>query len=315
MTLVSAAATATVYANNPNNLSVTNDLTTGNILFSSEKHNIPPQVLGTLVAEEDPRSTDEKPRIRIKRMNDDGTLDRYLIRKKPAFRIFCFQDGDQAPTRISMADNRADMVAEVLAYLNNLFTEVPATTSTILDFGPDDTVDAARDATNTTVLFDNGKEHAVNAILAIENEVGLIDVVDHATAQIHFRNVRHDKVTIVGNPAGNTVNAVINALNALFTVNPLGAGYQPAVVLPTLAGTAIEYLRAEETVPSTTDPDTGLPTFRSQQATTPTVHASGLTTPTASTTSTRLVSTTTSRSPARASSCWVCTKLVLTKLN
>ena len=88
----------TVYTNN-NNLSITNDLTTGNILFSGEKHNIPPQVLGTLVAEEDPRSSDAKPRIRIKRMNEDGTLDRYLIRKKPAFRFFCFQSGDQAPTR------------------------------------------------------------------------------------------------------------------------------------------------------------------------------------------------------------------------
>ena len=158
-----------------------------------------------------------------------------------------------------MADNRADMITEVLAYLNNLFTEVPATTSTILDFGPDDTIDAARDATNTTVLFDNGKEHAVNAILAIENEMGLIDVVDHATQQIRFRNVRHDKVTITGTSAGNNLGSVINALNALFTVNPLGSGYQPAVVLPTLAGTDIEYLQAEETTPATTDPETTYP--------------------------------------------------------
>ena len=85
------------------------------------------------------------------------------------------------------------------------------------------------------------------------------DVVDHATAQIHFRNIRHDKVTINGSDAGSSVYNVINALNALFTVNPLGAGYQPTVILPTLAGTPIDYLQAEETVPSTTDPDTGNP--------------------------------------------------------
>lgn len=256
-TLHPNAGTAINYADSPFNLSITNDLSTGNILFSGEKHNIPPQVLGTLVAEEDPRSDDVKPRIRIKRMNDDGTLDRYLLRRKPAFRIFCFQEGDQAPSRVSMADNRADMIAEVLAYLNNLFTEVPATTSTILEFGPDDTLDAARDATNTTVLFDNGKEHAVNAILAVQNEVGLIDVVDHATQQIHFRNVRHDKVTIVGSAAGNNVISVINALNALFTVNPLGAGYVPTEILPTLEGVEITYNQAEETIPSTDDPLTG----------------------------------------------------------
>ena len=256
-TLHPNAGTAINYADSPFNLSITNDLSTGNILFSGEKHNIPPQVLGTLVAEEDPRSDDVKPRIRIKRMNDDGTLDRYLLRRKPAFRIFCFQEGDQAPSRVSMADNRADMIAEVLAYLNNLFTEIPATTSTVLEFGPDDTLDAARDATNTTVLFDNGKEHAVNAILAVQNEVGLIDVLDHATQQIHFRNVRHDKVTIVGSAAGNNVISVVNALNALFTVNPLGAGYVPTEILPTLEGVEITYNQAEETIPSTDDPVTG----------------------------------------------------------
>ena len=123
----------------------------------------------------------------------------------------------------------------------------------------DDTIDAARDATNTTVLFDNGKEHAVNAIIAVENSVGLIDVVDHATAQIHFKDIRFDKVTIVGSPAGNNNPAVINALNALFTVNPLGAGYTPTAILPTLEGVEVTYNQAEETVPPTSDPQTGEP--------------------------------------------------------
>ena len=63
-----------------NNLLITNDLTTGNILFTSERHNIEPQVLGTLVAEEDRSSTDARPRVRIKRLKEDGTVDRVLIR-------------------------------------------------------------------------------------------------------------------------------------------------------------------------------------------------------------------------------------------
>ena len=176
-----------VYQNAPRNLLITNDLTTGNILFTSEKHNIPPQVLGRLIAEEDPRSTDSRPRIRIKRCNDDGSLDRYLIRKKLAWRFFCQAPGSTLPQRISTATDRATIISETIAYLNNLFTEVPATTSAILYFGPDDELDARRDATNTTVLFDNGKEHAVNAILAVQNSNGLINVVDHATAQIHFK--------------------------------------------------------------------------------------------------------------------------------
>ena len=260
MTITAAANTNNItFESSVNNLLVTNDLTTGNILFTSERHNIQPQVLGTLIAEEDARSTPQIPRIRIKRMNEDGTVDRILIRRKAVWRFFCQLDGTQAPSRVSLDADGPTQLQAVLDYLNNLFTEVPATTSTILDFGPDDTLDAAREATNTTVLFDNGKEHAVNAIIAVQNEVGFIDVVDHATAQIHFRNIRHDKVTINGSDAGNTVIGVVNALNALFTVNPLGAGYQPTVILPTLAGTTIDYLQAEQTVPPTSDPDTGLP--------------------------------------------------------
>ena len=150
MTITASVNTNNItFESSANNLLVTNDLTTGNILFTSERHNIQPQVLGTLIAEADARSTDAHPKIRIKRMNEDGTVDRVLIRRKSVWRFFCQTDGTQAPSRVSMDTDGPTQLQEVLDYLNNLFTEVPATTSTILDFGPDDTLDAAREASLT----------------------------------------------------------------------------------------------------------------------------------------------------------------------
>ena len=139
MTITATANTTNInFQDNVRNLLITNDLTTGNILFTSERHNIPPQVLGTLVAEADVSSTDEAPRILIKRMNDDGTVDRVIIRRKLVWRFFCQIDGTQEPSRISTDADGPTQLAAVLDYLNNLFTEIPATTSTILKFGPDD---------------------------------------------------------------------------------------------------------------------------------------------------------------------------------
>ena len=230
------------------NLLVTNDLATGNILFTSEVHNIQPKVLGTLDAVVDPRSTNATPRIRIRQLNEDGTVQRVLIRRKPTFRFFCQQDGSEGPTRITTSTNRLTSELDVISFLNQLFSEVPATTSTILDFNASDGLDARRDATNTTVLFDNGKEHAVNAILAQENSIGLINITDHATQQIHFRNVRPEMVTISGLYISSDVTTVVNALNALFSVNAFGGVLAPQVIYPTLAGQAVTLNRSEHSL-------------------------------------------------------------------
>ena len=254
MTITNAANTNNlVFDNNSRNLLITNDLTTGNILFTSQRHNIPPQVLGKLVAEEDPRSSDAFPRVRIKRVNDDGTLDRYLIRKKLTWRFFCLQNGQQTASRITTANTRAQSVLDVVTYLNNVFTETPSTTSTILEFGPSDTLDCQRDQTNHTILFDNGKEHAVNAIKAIVNNSGLINLVDHASQQIHFKDIRHENVTIANTSAGATAAGVVNAMNALFTVNPVAEGFLPLAAKATLAATATTLELIEHSTPTTTD--------------------------------------------------------------
>lgn len=255
MTLPNINTTNTVFANSNKNLLITSDLTTGNILFTSGRHNIPPQVLGKLVAEEDPRSEDDRPRIRIKRVNADGSLDRYLLRKKLTWRFFCLTDGTQTPSRITTASTRAQSVTEVVDYLNNVFTETQSNTAATIDFGPSDSLDCQRDSTNNTVLFNNGRAYAVNAIKAIENNSGLINVVDHASQQIYFRDIRHNLVTITSNAAGSTAAAVVNAMNALFTVNPVGDGYLPVGSKTTLASEATTINKVDHTTPTTTDPN------------------------------------------------------------
>ena len=210
------------------NLIISNDLSTGNIIFTGETHNISPKVLGTLVAEEAASSTQDVPRVRVYEVDAEGNEVRTLLRRKNAAFIFCEQSSSEAASRIFVTDpsnddatRSANLLAAVLTYLNDLFTETQATTSTILQFGPSDTLNAERDETNTTILFDNGKEHAVNAIVANVNGLGFIDVVDSRNQELHFQNVRPANVTITGSTIGSSATAVAQALNALFSVDAI----------------------------------------------------------------------------------------------
>ena len=241
MSLNPISATNASFEDHPRNLIITNDLATGNITFTSDKHNISPQILGTLVAVEATQSTDENPMIRVYATDEEGNEVRTLLRRKKAFFMFTQGSGSEGSVRISDATDRATMVSETLTFLNDLFNETQATTSTILEFGPADTLNAYRDATHTTVLFDNGKEHAVNAIKAVNNG-GNIDVMDHTATHTHFRGIRAENVSINDTLVGGTTDQVVDALNALFTVSPLGA-QSPAPVFPLLGatGTTMNY--------------------------------------------------------------------------
>ena len=235
MSLNPISATNLNYEDNAKNLIIDNDLATGNITFTSLKHSISPKVLGSLVAEEAAASNDTNPAIRVYMIDDEGNEVKTLLRRKKAFFIFCETGGSEGAQRVSTATDRATMVSEVLAYLNDLFTETQATTSTILEFGSADTLNAYRDETHTTVLFDNGKEHAVNAIKAV-NIDGNIDVMDHTTTHTHFKGIRAENVSINGSLVGGSTDQVVDALNALFTVSALGA-QSPAPVFPLLDAT------------------------------------------------------------------------------
>ena len=61
-------------------------------------------------------------------------------------------------------------------------------------------------------------------------------------------------MTIVGTSPSTSPVGVVNALNALFTVNPLGAGYVPTVILPVSSGVATTNNLQEGNTPVTGDP-------------------------------------------------------------
>ena len=245
MPLANISSTNLNYNDDLRNLIVTNEVSTGDVIFTSEKHNISPKVLGTVVAEEAASSTDERPRIRIYIVDAEGNEVRTIVKRKPAYFVFCATDGSQGPQRVSTADNRADMITETLTYLNGIFNETLSVTSSTIQFGPDDTIDAKRDFTNTSVLFDNGSAHAVNSIKAVVNSNGNIDIIsiDDSGTNVYMSGIRSDKVYINGSlhechPL--SIQAVVNELNALFTVNPIGlGGTDPKPVFPSLEGSAI----------------------------------------------------------------------------
>ena len=101
-----------------------------------------------------------------------------------------------------------------------------------------DTLDMSRDATNTTVLFDDGSAHAVNSIQAVVADDGTITIQtkgDSPTAL--YTGLFHTNVYIGGTLITGTAQGVVNNLNALFQVTPLGlGGTDPEPEFPTLDG-------------------------------------------------------------------------------
>ena len=104
-----------------------------------------------------------------------------------------------------------------------------------------DTLDMYRDATNTTVLFDDGSAHAVNSIQAVVADDGTITIQtkgDEPTAL--YTGLFHTNVYIGGTLITGTAQGVVNNLNALFQVTPLGlGGTDPEPEFPTLDGVDI----------------------------------------------------------------------------
>ena len=110
--------------------------------------------------------------------------------------------------------------------------------STLIQFESTDTIDFERDATDTTIITDSGDEFAVNAIKAI-NDNGTISIITIKGNKAIYAGINHDNVTITGLNPYNSINTVVDALNALFTVNPLGLGGEYVSTIPTSEGVAI----------------------------------------------------------------------------
>lgn len=123
----------------------------------------------------------------------------------------------------------------------------------------DKAVDFIRDATNTSILLDNGLIYPVNSIRAVENS-GTISLIaiqseDDSDPVIFAFGINHSLVTINGQSAGTTINSVINSLNALFSVTPVGAGgSDPLPSIPTDGGVSVAGQSAEGVTPITGNP-------------------------------------------------------------
>ena len=86
-------------------------------------------------------------------------------------------------------------------------------------------VNFTRDNTNTSVLTSLGDSFGVNSVKAIGDADGNITIREDAdTGVALYTSIRPYNVTINGQTQTTALNAVINALNALFNVTPVGAG-------------------------------------------------------------------------------------------
>ena len=111
-----------------------------------------------------------------------------------------------------------------------------------IEFSATDTLDVSRDATNTNILFSTGDSYGVHAIKAIAQADGNITIRENTANGVGiYEDIRPANVTVGGvSPTSPTVTAVVNTLNALFEVTPLGlGGVDPATSYSTVTNSAL----------------------------------------------------------------------------
>jgi len=97
--------------------------------------------------------------------------------------------------------------ANVIGFTNDSGTDL---TNEVVDF--------KLDATNTSVLFDNGYHYGVNAIKAVGHADGTIHIKAIQGDITYFTKLDHTNVTVDGNSVAGGLQDVVNTLNELFTV-------------------------------------------------------------------------------------------------
>jgi hypothetical protein len=128
-------------------------------------------------------------------------------------------------TALGTAFNTAQECADYITAQAN------ATAIGIIEFGATDVVDFQRDATNTTILASTGQSYPVNSVKAVGEADGTITIkenVDDGSDLMRF--VRRTNVTFGGQTQAQQLNPVVNALNSLFTVTPVGGGAEDRFV-------------------------------------------------------------------------------------
>lgn len=166
-------------------------------------------------------------------------------------------------TSSNYADGSYEFIAKALGYINNntrreyiLETNDPAAIVQTTDVQGTTEIDFIRDATNTSIILSHdGSSYGVNTIKAVLEDDGTISIKGLSeTGENLVTNISHTNVTVTGASPSTSPVGVVNALNALFTVNPLGAGYVPTVVLPVSSGVATTNNLQEGNTPVTGDP-------------------------------------------------------------
>ena len=153
-----------------------------------------------------------------------------------------------------------DFIVEKVGYVigdhqNEYELASPPTTGPSTSDETPSTIDFRLDGTGTTILANDGKQYGVNSIHAVANGDGTIDIVALPAEQVIYDNLIYGNITITDSAAGTTENGAVNALNALFTNLPLGAGGSYVVTYPTTDAVDITYTQGEPTTPTTTKSD------------------------------------------------------------
>ena len=173
---------------------------------------VEPKFLGTIIAVVKADETDRIVISRTDRFRRDGVTFRTLFRRLKATRV-------QNQTGENLIDDLGMTVAEVATYINEQASNYFA--GGAVRPGLDEHPNFVLDATNTTIMVDNGENFGVNTLKAILGPDGLVDIVsaDHSgNALTHYEDCPHENLQVNGSFISGGPNDVVNALNELFTV-------------------------------------------------------------------------------------------------
>ena len=96
-----------------------------------------------------------------------------------------------------------------------------------------DTMDFSLDATETTILMDNGDSFAINSIRAVASDDGHIDILQHTGDIRIFEGLRVANASINGNVVTPNQTDAVNQLNALFQHTGGSTGTAPTITSAT----------------------------------------------------------------------------------